>query len=57
MKAIALNTNVYSNEEKKVTLKDKVTNYFKDNQKEILLAMCSLNINANPYLMHQLMEK
>ncbi len=57
MKAIALNTNVYPNREKKDTLKDKVVNYFKDNQKDILLAMCSLNTNVNPYLMHQLMEK
>lgn len=57
MKAMELNTNVCTYREKKTTLKDKVVNYFRENQKDILLSMCSLNMNFNPYLMRQLIEK
>jgi len=57
MKTITLNTNVYSNEERKNTLKERIVNYFRENQKEILLSMYSFNMNANPYLVRQLIKK
>ncbi len=57
MKAITLNTNVYANKEKKHTLKERIASYFRENQKEILLSMYSFNMNTNPYLMRQLIEK
>lgn len=60
MKATTLNSNTYStvhaakNTGNKVSLTDKIRNYWQENSKSIACALMSLNTNADAYAIYKM---